>query len=166
VSSWDALGGAAAAGRGLTLAGAPGATFTGARTLIPRIAHRLHLPGDTVTANIGTAAPARAVIARRACLAAFFDRRLRGRDGPACWTARPRTTPRCASSPDRTAWQGATAAGCGAPAAAGGCGRGRAADGARRRGFGLDQQITGARARREPGWTPARLDPLGDLAQG
>ncbi|MFE4495372.1 NAD-dependent epimerase/dehydratase family protein [Streptomyces niveus] len=32
--------------------------------------------------------------------------------------------------------------------------------------FALDQQLTGARARRELGWTPTRLDALADLAQG
>ncbi|MFE9293992.1 NAD-dependent epimerase/dehydratase family protein [Streptomyces niveus] len=31
--------------------------------------------------------------------------------------------------------------------------------------FALDQQLTGARARRELGWTPTRLDALADLAQ-
>jgi len=32
--------------------------------------------------------------------------------------------------------------------------------------FALDQQFSGARARRELGWTPTRLDALADLAQG
>jgi hypothetical protein len=32
--------------------------------------------------------------------------------------------------------------------------------------FALDQQISGARARRELGWTPTRLDALAELAQG
>lgn len=32
--------------------------------------------------------------------------------------------------------------------------------------FALDQQLTGARARRELGWTPTRLDALAELAQG
>ncbi|MFD7231778.1 hypothetical protein [Streptomyces sp. NPDC059881] len=32
--------------------------------------------------------------------------------------------------------------------------------------FALDQQFSGARARRELGWTPTRLDALAELAQG
>ena len=32
--------------------------------------------------------------------------------------------------------------------------------------FALDQQLTGARARRELGWTPTRLDALAELARG
>lgn len=32
--------------------------------------------------------------------------------------------------------------------------------------FALDQQLSGARARRELGWKPSRLDALADLAQG
>ncbi|MEY9964159.1 nucleoside-diphosphate-sugar epimerase [Streptacidiphilus sp. MAP12-16] len=32
--------------------------------------------------------------------------------------------------------------------------------------FALDQQLTGARARRELGWTPTRLDALAELSQG
>ncbi|MFG2305256.1 hypothetical protein [Actinacidiphila glaucinigra] len=32
--------------------------------------------------------------------------------------------------------------------------------------FALDQQISGARARRDLGWSPAHLDPLTELAEG
>ncbi|WP_327153634.1 hypothetical protein OHU45_04430 [Streptomyces tubercidicus] len=32
--------------------------------------------------------------------------------------------------------------------------------------FALDQQFSGARARRELGWSPTRLDALAELAQG
>ncbi|WP_406440244.1 hydrolase [Streptomyces sp. NBC_01613] len=66
--------------RGLSLRGADHATYTDAEALIPQIAHQLGLPRKTVVENIGTIAPRRAIAAERAYLAAFFDRRLRGRD--------------------------------------------------------------------------------------
>lgn len=81
VPSWNALwrhsGGWH---RGLTLRGAAHATYTDAEALVPQIAHRLGLPRRTVVANIGTIPPRHAIGAERACLAAFFDRWLRGRD--------------------------------------------------------------------------------------
>jgi hypothetical protein len=33
------------------------------------------------------------------------------------------------------------------------------------RGFALDQQLSGARARRELGWQPKHLDPEGEIAR-
>jgi dienelactone hydrolase len=66
--------------QGLTLRGAAHATYTDTGTFVPQIAARLGLPRSTVTANIGTLAPGRAVDAQRACLTAFFGRRLYGRD--------------------------------------------------------------------------------------
>ncbi|WP_260844800.1 hypothetical protein [Streptomyces sp. SLBN-31] len=66
--------------RGLTLRGAAHATYTDAEALVPQIAHRLGLPRRTVVANIGAIPPRRAIGAERACLAASFDRWLRGRD--------------------------------------------------------------------------------------
>lgn len=66
--------------RGLSLCGAEHATYTDAVALVPQIARRLHLPRKTVVQNIGTIAPWHAIDAERAYLAAFFDRRLRGRD--------------------------------------------------------------------------------------
>lgn len=81
VPSWDALWRHSRGWhRGLTLRGAEHATYTDAEVLIPQIAHRLGLPRETVVANIGTIPPRRAVAAERACLAAFFDRWLRGLD--------------------------------------------------------------------------------------
>ena len=32
------------------------------------------------------------------------------------------------------------------------------------KGFALDQQLSGAKARRELGWTPEHLDPEGEIA--
>ncbi|WP_406002733.1 alpha/beta hydrolase family protein [Streptomyces sp. NBC_00829] len=66
--------------RGLTLRGAEHATYTDAEAVVPQIAQRLGLSRATVVANIGTIAPRHAITAERACLAAFFDRWLRGRD--------------------------------------------------------------------------------------
>jgi hypothetical protein len=66
--------------RGLTLRGAEHATYTDAEALIPQIAHWFGLPRKTVVENIGTIPPGHAISAERACLAAFFDRWLRGRD--------------------------------------------------------------------------------------
>lgn len=81
VPSWDALWRHSRGWhRGLSLVGAEHATYTDAETLIPQIARRLHLPADAVTANVGTVDPWRAVRDQRVCLAAFFDRWLRGRD--------------------------------------------------------------------------------------
>lgn len=81
VPSWDSLWRRSHGWhRGLTLRGAEHATYTDAEALIPQIAHRLGLPRRTVVENIGTIAPRRAISAERACLAAFFDRWLRGRD--------------------------------------------------------------------------------------
>ncbi|MFI8230122.1 alpha/beta hydrolase family protein [Streptomyces sp. NPDC085900] len=81
VPSWDALWrNSRGRHRGLTLRGAEHATYTDAEALIPQIAHRLGLPRKTVVANIGTIPPRHAIGAERACLAAFFDRWLRGRD--------------------------------------------------------------------------------------
>ncbi|KOX11583.1 alpha/beta hydrolase family protein [Streptomyces sp. NRRL B-3648] len=80
VPSWDSLWRHSHGWhRGLTLHGAEHATYTDAEAFIPQIAHRLGLPRRTVVENIGTIAPRRAINAERACLAAFFDRWLRGR---------------------------------------------------------------------------------------
>ncbi|MGW2462306.1 alpha/beta hydrolase family protein [Streptomyces sp. NPDC001761] len=81
VPSWDSLWRHSHGWRrGLTLRGAEHATYTDAEVIVPQIAHRLGLPRETVAENIGTIAPRRAIDAQRACLAAFFDRWLRGRD--------------------------------------------------------------------------------------
>lgn len=81
VPSWDALWRHSRGWhRGVTLTGAEHATYTDAETLLPQIARRMHLPADAVTADIGSLDPWRAVRAQRLLLAAFFDRRLRGRD--------------------------------------------------------------------------------------
>ncbi|MFF4113442.1 alpha/beta hydrolase family protein [Streptomyces sp. NPDC001714] len=79
VPSWNSLWRHSRGPReGLTLRGAEHATFTDEEAMIPRIARRLGLPRTTVVQNIGTIAPARAISVERACLASFFDRRLRG----------------------------------------------------------------------------------------
>jgi dienelactone hydrolase len=84
VPSWNALWRhSRGRGEGLTLRGAEHATYTDAEAMIPQIARHLGLPRKTVVENIGTIAPGRAITAERACLAAFFDRRLRGRTGEA-----------------------------------------------------------------------------------
>ncbi|MEU6252441.1 hydrolase [Streptomyces sp. NPDC047043] len=81
VPSWDALWRHSRGWhRGLTLRGAEHATYTDAEALVPQIARQLRLPRKTVVENIGTIAPRHAIAAERACLAAFFDRWLRGRD--------------------------------------------------------------------------------------
>ncbi|MFF7468836.1 alpha/beta hydrolase family protein [Streptomyces sp. NPDC008092] len=80
VPSWNSLWRHSRGPReGLTLCGAEHATFTDEEAVVPQIARRLGLPRETVVKNIGTIAPARAIPAERACLASFFDRRLRGR---------------------------------------------------------------------------------------
>jgi hypothetical protein len=65
----------------LTLRGSAHASFTDAETLVPQIASALNLPAQTVTGDIGTLDPARAVTVEDDYLAAFFDRFLRHRDG-------------------------------------------------------------------------------------
>ncbi|WP_046734568.1 alpha/beta hydrolase family protein [Streptomyces humi] len=81
VPSWNALWRHSRGhGAGLTLRGAEHATYTDAVTMIPQLARQLGLPRATVVENVGTIAPARAIAAERACLSAFFDRSLRGRD--------------------------------------------------------------------------------------
>ncbi|MGW5655347.1 alpha/beta hydrolase family protein [Streptomyces humi] len=81
VPSWNALWRHSRGhGAGLTLRGAEHATYTDAEAMIPQLARRLGLPRATVVKNVGTIAPARAIAAERACLSAFFDRSLRGRD--------------------------------------------------------------------------------------
>ncbi|GAA3809673.1 lipase [Streptomyces coacervatus] len=66
--------------RGLSLRGAQHATYTDAEAVVPQIARGLGLPRKTVVENIGTIDPGHAITAQRACIAAFFDRELRGRD--------------------------------------------------------------------------------------
>ncbi|UNO43911.1 hydrolase [Streptomyces sp. MST-110588] len=66
--------------RDLTLTGSRHATFTDAGSLVPQIARQLGLPAKTVTENVGTVDPGRALAAQRAYMAAFFDRWLCGRD--------------------------------------------------------------------------------------
>ncbi|MEU6199528.1 hydrolase [Streptomyces sp. NPDC047061] len=81
VPSWNALWRHSRGPReGLTLRGAEHATFTDEEAMVPQIARGLGLPRETVVNLIGTIAPARAIPAERACLASFFDRRLRGRN--------------------------------------------------------------------------------------
>ncbi|WP_405670178.1 alpha/beta hydrolase family protein [Streptomyces sp. NBC_01530] len=81
VPSWDALWRHGRGWhRGLSLRGAEHATYTDAEALVPQIARRLGLPRKAVVENIGTIMPRHAIAAERACLAAFFDRWLRGRD--------------------------------------------------------------------------------------
>ncbi|MCX4885606.1 hydrolase [Streptomyces sp. NBC_00847] len=81
VPSWDALWRHSRGWhRGLSLRGAEHATYTDAEALVPQIARRLGLPRKAVVENIGTIMPRHAIAAERACLAAFFDRWLRGRD--------------------------------------------------------------------------------------
>jgi hypothetical protein len=65
----------------LTLRGSAHASFTDAETLVPQIASALQLPAQTVTADIGTLDPDRAVTVEDDYLAAFFDRFLRHRSG-------------------------------------------------------------------------------------
>ncbi|GAA5201646.1 alpha/beta hydrolase [Rugosimonospora acidiphila] len=65
----------------LTLRGSDHASFTDAETLVPQIASALHLPAQTVTGDIGTLDPDRAVTVEDDYLSAFFDRFLRHRDG-------------------------------------------------------------------------------------
>ncbi|MGY0489256.1 alpha/beta hydrolase family protein [Streptomyces sp. WG-D5] len=67
--------------RNLTLRGARHATYTDATSLLPQVAARLDVPGDTLKDWVGTVPAHRAVAAQRDYLAAFFDRWLRGGDG-------------------------------------------------------------------------------------
>ncbi|WP_089104985.1 alpha/beta hydrolase family protein [Streptomyces hyaluromycini] len=80
VPSWNSLWRHSRGPReGLTLRGAEHATFTDQEAMVPQLARRLGLPRKTVVNLIGTIAPASAISAERACLASFFDRRLRDR---------------------------------------------------------------------------------------
>ncbi|MFI0224026.1 alpha/beta hydrolase family protein [Streptomyces lydicus] len=81
VASWDAVWRHSRGAwlRDLTLRGGRHAGFTDAQALIPQLARELHLPRKGVVETVGTVRPARAVAAQRACVAAFFDRWLRGR---------------------------------------------------------------------------------------
>lgn len=63
--------------RQLKLRGSEHASFTDAEALLPQ----LGLPPDVRTGDLGTIEPGVAVRTEEAYLAAFFDRRLRGRDG-------------------------------------------------------------------------------------
>ncbi|MCL6667518.1 alpha/beta hydrolase family protein [Streptomyces panaciradicis] len=104
VPSWDALWRHSPGWhRGLTLRGAEHATYTDAEALIPQLAHRLGLPRETVVANIGTIPPRRAIAAERACLAAFFDRWLRGRDDDGLLDGRSGRYPEMRMFPQRPA---------------------------------------------------------------
>ncbi|WP_059010193.1 alpha/beta hydrolase family protein [Streptomyces specialis] len=78
VPSWDSLC-ATSTGwrRTVTLTGTAHASFTDAEALVPQLARHLDLPRETVTRNIGTTPPGRALAAQRTELAAFFDRALR-----------------------------------------------------------------------------------------
>ncbi|MFK8912450.1 alpha/beta hydrolase family protein, partial [Streptomyces sp. YS-3] len=81
VASWDAVWRHSTGWhRDLTLTGTEHASFTDLQSQIPQIAHRLGLPDDFVTGNVGTIDPVRSVAAQQAYIAAFFDRWLRGRD--------------------------------------------------------------------------------------
>ncbi|MEU1344683.1 hydrolase [Streptomyces sp. NPDC005827] len=81
VPSWNSLWRHSSGPReGVSLRGAEHATYTDVEAMLPQIAHRLRLPRKTVVENIGTIAPADAITAERARLAAFFDHRLRGRE--------------------------------------------------------------------------------------
>ncbi|WP_037910208.1 alpha/beta hydrolase family protein, partial [Actinacidiphila yeochonensis] len=64
--------------RALDIQGAEHATFTDAEALVPRLGRDLRLPRATVTANIGTVRPARALAIDRALVAGFFGRFLDG----------------------------------------------------------------------------------------
>ncbi|WP_158884742.1 alpha/beta hydrolase family protein [Amycolatopsis anabasis] len=57
------------------------ASFTDAEALLPQVAAQVNLP-EPVSKRIGAADPARVLAANRAYVAAFFDRFLRGADGP------------------------------------------------------------------------------------
>ncbi|MCQ8189270.1 alpha/beta hydrolase [Streptomyces rugosispiralis] len=81
VPSWGALWEHGSGPRlDLTLLGSGHATYTDATSMLPRIAARLRLPKEMVTAAIGTVTPERAVAVQRAYVPAFFDRELRHRD--------------------------------------------------------------------------------------
>ncbi len=67
--------------RDLTLTGAAHASFTDAQSLVPQLAGEGGLSRKTVEKLVGTVAPDRSVAVQRACVTAFFDRWLRGRDG-------------------------------------------------------------------------------------
>ncbi|KUJ65739.1 hydrolase [Streptomyces albus subsp. albus] len=83
VASWDATWRHSSGWhRDLTFTGAEHASFTDTEALLPQLAERLDLPAKTVTENIGTIAPDRAIAAERVYLAAFLDRWLLGRDTP------------------------------------------------------------------------------------
>ncbi|QKV94471.1 hydrolase [Streptomyces sp. NA02950] len=81
VPSWGALWEHSTGPRlDLTLRGSRHAAYTDVVAMLPQIVRRLGLPEKTVTKVIGTVAPDRAVAAQRACVRAFFDASLRGRD--------------------------------------------------------------------------------------
>ncbi|MET9615585.1 alpha/beta hydrolase family protein [Kitasatospora indigofera] len=64
----------------VTLAGSRHGSYTDAEPLLPQLARQDAAPAATVTDDIGTVRPERAVAATRAYVASFFDRWLRGRD--------------------------------------------------------------------------------------
>ncbi|MCX5214786.1 esterase [Kitasatospora sp. NBC_00240] len=64
----------------VTLTGSRHGSYTDAESLLPQLARQDAAPAATVTDDIGTVRPERAVAATRAYLASFFDRWLRGRD--------------------------------------------------------------------------------------
>ncbi|MFJ3644969.1 hypothetical protein [Streptomyces murinus] len=57
--------------------GSEQASFTDAEALLPQ----LGLPASVLTGALGTIAPATAIRTTEACVAAYFDHWLRGRDG-------------------------------------------------------------------------------------
>ncbi|MBL1095498.1 alpha/beta hydrolase family protein [Streptomyces coffeae] len=82
VPSWRALWDHSTGPRAdLTLRGSRHAAYTDVVAMLPQIIRQLGLPEKTLTKVIGTVAPHRAVAAERACVRAFFDAWLRGRDG-------------------------------------------------------------------------------------
>jgi dienelactone hydrolase len=64
--------------RDVTMAGSRHASYTDAEALVPQLGRRLGLPATTVTDDVGTISPARAVGIEDTYVAAFFDRWLRG----------------------------------------------------------------------------------------
>lgn len=68
--------------RDATLLGSRHASYTDAEVEVPQLAGPLALPAATVTDDVGTIAPARAIDVEETYVGAFFDRFLRGGHDP------------------------------------------------------------------------------------